>query len=99
MIAPLKLLLVEDNPDDAFLLIAAFSATNGGLQVTHVERLRDALQKLTEDRFDVVLLDLSLPDSSGLSSLESLRDQIPDIPVVVLTGLDDPQTALEAVRK
>ncbi len=65
--------------------------------LTHVERLDIAIQYLSNDRFDVVLLDLSLPDSFGLETLKKLQALAPDIPVVVLTGADDRDLALQAM--
>ncbi|WGV23316.1 hybrid sensor histidine kinase/response regulator [Halotia branconii] len=84
-------------------------------QMTHVERLSEAInislenpifipddsqtQNVKQRRFDVVLLDLSLPDSTGLDTLKEYQAEIPDIPVVVLTGLDDQQLALQALAE
>ena len=65
--------------------------------LTHVETLDIAIQYLSNDRFDVVLLDLSLPDSFGLETLKKLQALAPDIPVVVLTGADDRDLALQAM--
>jgi signal transduction histidine kinase len=65
--------------------------------LTHVPRLDVGIQYLSRDRFDVVLLDLSLPDSFGLDTLRTLQEFIPDIPVVVLTGADDRELALQAM--
>lgn len=65
--------------------------------LTHVERLEVAIQCLSSGEFDVVLLDLSLPDSSGLDTVSKLHTCVPDIPVVVLTGVDDRELALQAV--
>ena len=56
------------------------------------------LEKVGEQHFDVVLLDLGLPDSVGLDTLKKFRSDVPDIPVIVLTGLDDEQTGIEAIR-
>src|SRR4028119_213653 len=63
----------------------------------HVERLGVAIQYLSAQRFDVVLLDLSLPDSFGLDTVRQLHELAPDIPVVVLTGVDDREFALQAM--
>jgi signal transduction histidine kinase len=63
----------------------------------HVERLGVAIQYLSAQRFDVVLLDLSLPDSFGLDTVRQLHELAPDIPVVVLTGVDDRELALQAM--
>ncbi|HEY9724837.1 MAG TPA: ATP-binding protein [Chroococcales cyanobacterium] len=65
--------------------------------LTHVPRLDVGIQYLSCDRFDVVLLDLSLPDSFGLDTLRTLQAFAPDIPVVVLTGADDRELSLQAM--
>ncbi len=65
--------------------------------LVHVETLDVAIQYLRQGRFDVVLLDLSLPDSSGLDTLKKLQDLAFDIPLIVLTGADDRELALQSV--
>src|SRR5262245_20112761 len=97
-VQPIQLLLVEDNPTDALLLQDALTAASTvAFQVTHVEDCHDASQQLAAAHFDVVLLDLSLPDSLGLETFNALYAQVPDIPIVVLTGLDDEDLAAQAV--
>lgn len=94
-----RVLLIEDNRDDVYLLQEALSeATTVSFELTHVERVGDALQLLARERFDVILVDLSLPDSQGLDSLLGLQRTTSNIPIVVLTGLDDEATAVMAVR-
>ncbi len=92
----ITLLLVEDNPGDAALLQRTLP--KGQTTVTHVARLQQAIQLLGEKRFDVILLDLSLPDSAGLETLNHLNPNTTDTPVVVLTGSDDDALALQAVQ-
>lgn len=98
-----NILLVEDNLAEARLLqeLLRGIALNRFL-LTHVQHLKDAISQLTVslngDRFDVILLDLTLPDSYGLDSLDRLIDQSPDLPIVVLTNTNDEELALEAVR-
>ncbi len=95
----IQLLLVEDNPTDALLLQDTLTAVPSALfQVTHVEQLNEALQQLAAQHFDVVLLDLSLPDSVGLETFTILHAQGRDMPTVVLTGLDDETLAMQAVQ-
>lgn len=95
----IKILLVEDNPADADLL-AELLEVSGGVQweLVSVEFLHEAIAHLCKQPFDIVLLDLSLPDSRGLETLTSLREVAPDTAMVVMTGLDDQAIALEAVR-
>jgi signal transduction histidine kinase len=91
---PVRTLLVEDNPGDARLLRALLP---DGFALVHVERLADALVAARET--DVVLLDLSLPDSQGLETFRRLHAAVPDVPVLVLTGHDDSEGAVRAVRE
>ncbi|XGV97131.1 MAG: ATP-binding protein [Leptolyngbya sp. BL-A-14] len=103
---PLNILLVEDNLADADLLIDSLAEdnTDSVWQVIQVERLSAALQHLRQSfleqaPIDVVLLDLSLPDSHGLESIPQLQAVAPLIPIVVLTGHDDTQIAVQAVAQ
>jgi signal transduction histidine kinase len=96
----IRLLLVEDNPADAVLLKHALADAGAGpFQVTHAEALGDAFDRLKAESFDAVLLDLSLPDSQGLETIERMIAAAPPAPIVVLTGLEDEAMAVEAVRK
>ncbi len=95
-----KILLVEDSPVDSRLLRLLLSeCTSSHFEFTQVERLDDALKRLSEERFDVVLSDLTLPDSQGLETFQWLRAHVPDIPILVLSGLDDESLAIKAVRE
>ena len=95
----IKILLIEDNPGDARLIQEALSLAGEGTEVQCTDRLAKGLDMLERDRFDAVLLDLSLPDSRGFSTFDQLRQRAPRVPVVVLTGLDDEDLALRAVRE
>jgi len=97
---PIKVLLVEDNPGDARLLEEDLREVPGQeFELTHVERLEEASERLREEEYDVVLLDLSLPDSSGLDTVKRTFNEAPTMPIVVLTGLDDESLGLSAVRE
>ena len=97
---PIRVLLVEDNPTDVLLLREALAeAASAEFVLTQVERLADGLARLREVPFDVVLLDLGLPDSSGADTLVRLHRQEPDVPVVVLTGLEDEAVGLQALQE
>ncbi|HKO30692.1 MAG TPA: ATP-binding protein [Nitrospiraceae bacterium] len=94
-----KVLLVEDNGDDALLtqeLIREVSPN--GFSVVHVSRLSDALSRLSEEVFDIVLLDLSLIDTSGLDTVKQILSAFPTLPIVILSGLMDEILAIETVR-
>ena len=96
---PINVLLVEDNPADARLLIESLKDARAfDFRVKQVSRLRDALDALAGESSDVIGLDLSLPDSSGLETVERVRAAAPSVPIVLLTGLQDEQLALRAVR-
>jgi MinD-like ATPase involved in chromosome partitioning or flagellar assembly/FixJ family two-component response regulator len=100
LVEPMKILLVEDNPGDVRLIRETLAeAENFACQMVHVDRLAEALQRLRAEHFDVVLLDLSLPDSRGLSTIIHTHEQAPSVPIVVLTGLDDEALAVSAVRE
>jgi DNA-binding response OmpR family regulator len=87
---PIRVLLVEDNPGDARLVQETLAEVDSPeFELTHVERLSQARQRLSEERFDVVLLDLVLPDKPRMGSLIEIHDQASRVPIVVLTGLDD----------
>lgn len=96
---PVRILLVEDNPGDARLVQILLEEVGADrFVVTHVESLGSALELLDESDFDVVLVDLSLPDSSGVETVVKTRNRAPEVPIVVLSGRDDEQTALQALQ-
>lgn len=96
---PIQILLVEDNPADVVLLEAALEGVApAAFQVTAVEQIGAALACLAARSFAVALLDLGLPDSQGLATFTRLHAQAPDLPVVVLSGLQDAELAAAAVR-
>ncbi len=101
MTAPgVRVLLVEDSPSDARLLQVHLGMIRFvHFDVTHVERLDEALALVHDERFDVVLLDLSLPDSAGQDTFLQLQERAPLIPVVVLSGTSDEMTGIEAVQR
>lgn len=95
----LRLLIVEDNPADADL-IREMLPTSGPVifQTEWVVRLAAALTRLKAPGIDLVLLDLGLPDSRGLVTYHQIRREAPQIPVIVLTGTNDDELAVAAVR-
>ncbi|MCX5684418.1 MAG: response regulator [Planctomycetota bacterium] len=95
----LRLLLVEDNPADARLLAEYLCGPHPEeFHCIHVPRLAEALSCLASDRFHLVLLDLSLPDSQGLDTVRAVVQQARGTPIVVLTGADDETLGIAAVR-
>ncbi len=98
--APIKVLLVEDDLGDADLICELLEFVDStSFQVTQSRRLQEALQYLGKEPFDLVLLDLSLPDSHGLTTVSQVSAQAPKVPIVVLSGLEDESAAIEAVQK
>jgi two-component system cell cycle response regulator len=96
----IRILLVEDNPGDVrFFRELLAEVAHGQFEVVTVGRLSQGLRSLFAERFEVVLLDLSLPDSQGLETFTRMQSQFTRTPVVVLTGLDDETLALKAVQK
>ena len=96
----IKILLVEDNPGDVRLIQTLLEeAGSARFEVQPARCLREALRLLKARPFDLVLLDLSLPDTHGLEALERLREQALPVPVIVLSGNEDEALAAGAVRQ
>lgn len=92
-------LLVEDNPGDARLIeLMLTERADEGFAVTFATRLSEGVEALGNNGFDIILLDLSLPDSHGLSTVQSMLEAAPQTPIIVLTGLSDEATALAAMK-
>lgn len=97
--APVRVLLVEDEQGDAQLVkIDLRKAQNGKFIVTWAESLRETQHCLQDASFDVLLLDLSLPDSDGLATIQKARLMVGEMPVVILTGRCDTDFALQALE-
>jgi sigma-B regulation protein RsbU (phosphoserine phosphatase) len=95
----IRILLVEDSPGDARLLRELLREDAASrVELTHVERLSEARARVSEIGPDVVLLDLSLPDAHGMETVRQMLDAAPDVPIIVLTGLDDERTAMAAMQ-
>ncbi|MBT3374838.1 MAG: protein kinase [Lentisphaerae bacterium] len=95
----IKALLVEDSFDDADILMETLGENVGTeFAFTHVLYLREAVEKFSTERFDVILVDLNLPDSEGISTFRKLHKVATNTPMVVLTGVADEQLAVEAVQ-
>jgi diguanylate cyclase len=92
-------LLVEDNPGDARLVQELVSETGSQFDLFHVATLTDARQHLMTEGADCVLLDLSLPDADRLEAPMQLRAAAPDVPIVILSGLQDELLAIKAVQE
>jgi len=96
----IKILLVEDNPYDAELLREMLLGVSSvQFEWVHVPLLGEALKRLREEKFDAILLDLSLPDSLGQETLAKAYAQAHDVPIVVLTGHSDENLAIRTVHQ
>ncbi len=93
-------LLIEDNPGDTRLIREMFAVVgSGSFKLECAERLSTGLERLAQGGIDLVLLDLSLPDSQGLDTYMRMHEEAPDVPVVVLTILDDAALGIRALRE
>ncbi len=97
---PVQVLLIEDNPGDARLLREMLNEPGSfRAELTHVECLSDALLHLRTSLPLVILLDLGLPDAHGLDAVRQVHAAAPNVPLVVLTGLDDASLATQALQE
>ncbi|PZV19248.1 MAG: hybrid sensor histidine kinase/response regulator [Leptolyngbya sp.] len=95
---PVHILLVEDSPTDADLLRRIFLGfSNEESSLTQVDRLTTAIAQCHENSYDVVLLDLGLPDCDGIETVTEFRANVPTVPVIVLTMMDDDELALQVM--
>ncbi len=97
---PTKVLLIEDNPADALLVQGMLAdARIAQFDVECVNRLASGVQRLAQGGIDVVLLDLTLPDSHGLDTFREAHTQAPTVPIIVLTGFEDETLALQSIQQ
>jgi phosphoserine phosphatase RsbU/P len=95
----IRILLVEDDPDDVYVIRNLLcDRWQGPFELVNVELLSAAIERCQEEKFDVVLLDLGLPDSHGLETFFTIYAQTGDIPIVVLSGYSDERMAVKAVQ-
>jgi len=95
-----RVFLIEDNPGDARLIRGLLAeAGNSLFDLGHADCLSTGLKRLAEGGIDVLLLDLSLPDSQGLDSVSKVIAKAPKVPIVVMSGLDDESVAIKAVQE
>jgi two-component system, cell cycle response regulator len=98
----IRVLLVEDSPTDAAIALEALEQgrkRGQSFAVRHVKRLDEALKSLRSNEFDVVVLDLDLPDSHGLDTLHEVRRAVPEMPIVVCSGLENEDAAIAALQE
>ncbi|MCG8685204.1 MAG: PAS domain S-box protein [Desulfobacterales bacterium] len=95
----IKLLILEDNSDDFFLLKESLESSERiNAEMYHCSRLNEAIDLAQKKRIDAAVIDLNLPDSFGLETYKIFGNKYPDIPVVVMTGQNDPEMAFKAVK-
>lgn len=98
--ATIRVLIIEDNPGDARLLREALIADEFyKFEAIHKENLKSGMEYLAEGKTDIVLLDLSLPDSQGFDTFERVNAAFTDISIVVLTGVDDHEIAVRSMKE
>ncbi|HOP74137.1 MAG TPA: HD domain-containing protein [Bacillota bacterium] len=97
---PIRLLLIEDDQEDVLLIRELLSDIGGqSFLLKYAGELEAGLEMAAAGEVDIVLLDLSLPDSQGLETFIRLYGEIPGVPIVVMSGLNDERIALTAVRE
>lgn len=96
----IKILLIEDDIGEADLIQEMlFETNNVSFKLTYLDRLKLAMNKLDNNTFDLILLDLNLPDSYGLETLIKLNKKVPELPIIVFTGLEDEEMGIKAVKE
>lgn len=96
---PVKILLVEDNVDQREMTLRAFRKKDPGLQIIPVETGPGCLEALAQDRFDVIILDYSLPMMNGIDVLTEIQEGGYAVPVIMVTGQGDEKIAVEAMKR
>jgi signal transduction histidine kinase/DNA-binding NarL/FixJ family response regulator len=95
----LRILIVEDNPGDVVIVKELMKSSGINFRLTHTRTLKETLSMFTEKDFDIILLDLGLTDSVGLDTLKKIKVAKVKSPVIVMTGLDDEEVAIESLRE
>jgi PAS domain S-box-containing protein len=94
-----KILLIEDNPDHAELVRLMLAEVDRiSIDLECADRLSTGLERIAKGGIDVILLDIMLPDSEGENTFNRVNDQILDVPIIVLSGIEDEITALKAIQ-
>jgi diguanylate cyclase (GGDEF)-like protein/PAS domain S-box-containing protein len=97
---PISVLLIENNPDDVALIRRSLAPSQSfSASITHADTLRTGLECLKNDHIDVVLMDLGLPDGQGLDTFEQAFAAAAHVPIIILSGFDDEELAMQSVRK
>jgi PAS domain S-box-containing protein len=94
----MRILVVEDNEGDYFLVHEYLHEIFSGIELIHNTLLQEAIRSLNDAKFDIILLDLSLPDSNGMDSIVEMIKLANGIPVIVLTGFGNLQFAIDSLK-
>lgn len=95
----IKILIVDDNSDDVYIIKQLLKdITVIQLELLHKKSLNSGLDYLEKEKFECVLLDLNLPDSQGISTLKNVVNKFPELPIVILTIIDDEDIAIESLH-
>ncbi|MGD0280981.1 MAG: response regulator [Dissulfurispiraceae bacterium] len=92
------ILLVEDNPADVYLIREMLSEKTNNVILEHADSLAKGIARIDSGGIDIVLLDLGLPDSQGISIVKNICERFSQLPIIVFTGLSDEQVGLQAVQ-
>ncbi len=97
---PLQVLLIEDNPGDSDLITEMLTKEtySNRFNVVCIQRLSEGIERLKQDKFDIVLLDLGLPDSAGFDTVDKFKRISQETPFIVLTGLVDEDTGMASIK-
>ncbi len=99
MNAKIRIILVEDNPGDALIIDKMLKEIyDNHFELIHFQRLDDGLKHVKEN-FDIMLLDLNLPDSQGIETFNTMNKYAPELPIIILTGLVDEDLAINIVSE
>ena len=96
----MRILLIEDNPADARLFSKIMTETDGPRHfITHTQTITECLTVLKHEVFDAAFIDLNLPDSSGLETLHTVLGCKPEMPIIILTGMDNDDLGSQAIQE
>jgi len=95
----IKVLIIEDSPVDYKVISGMLEKGGAGFEVEWAENLSNGLNWLRKDEFDIIILDLALPESDGFETFSKVRTDAPHVPIILLTGTDDDVLALDLVRR
>src|SRR5574342_502591 len=95
----IELLLIEDNMHDARLFSENLTGSyNNEFRITHSFNIQSSIQNISKKSFDIIVADLNLPDSSGISTFHEIKKKSGNPPVIILSGMNDSRLTLESIR-